>query len=72
MPTPPAARRSLATSPFRPRPERVIAHFECGDRVSHDVYGLGRVLSTDTDGVTVDFGSQVVRVVSPFAKMALL
>lgn len=49
-----------------------MAHFEPGDQVSHDVYGLGRVISTEADAVTVDFGTQTVRVVSPFRKMAVL
>ena len=49
-----------------------MPHFECGDQVNHDVYGVGRVVSTDADAVTVDFGTQVVRVVSPFRKMAAL
>lgn len=50
----------------------MLPHFECGDQVSHDVYGLGRVVGTDAGAVTVDFGTQTVRVVSPFRKMAVL
>lgn len=72
MTTSPARRRTLATSPFRPQAEPVLPHFECGDQVSHDVYGLGRVVGTDAGAVTVDFGTQTVRVVSPFRKMAVL
>jgi transcription elongation factor GreA-like protein len=72
MTTSPARRRTLATSPFRPQPEAEVPHFECGDQVNHDVYGVGRVVSTDADAVTVDFGSQKVRVMSPFRKMSAL
>ena len=72
MTTSPARRRTLATSPFRPQPEAVVPHFECGDRVCHDSYGVGRVVSTDADAVTVDFGTQKVRVISPFRKMVAL
>jgi hypothetical protein len=65
-------RRHLASSPFQPRPEPLIEQFEVEDRVSHDSYGLGRVVSTEEGAVTVDFGSQRVRIVSPFAKMEKL
>lgn len=72
MTTTPARRRTLATSPFRPQPEPVIPHFECGDQVCHDTYGVGRVVGTDADGVTVNFGTQTVRITSPYRKMAVL
>jgi hypothetical protein len=72
MTTSPARRRHLATSPFQPRPEPVIATFECGDLVSHDSYGMGRVTNAEADAVTVDFGSQTVRIVSPFHKMSVI
>jgi hypothetical protein len=72
MTTSPARRRHLATSPFRPQPEAVVPQFACGDQVCHDVHGVGRVVSTDADAVTVDFGTKTVRVLSPFRKMAAL
>ena len=73
MSTSPAwRRRHLASSPFRPDPEPVIEHYDVDDRVSHDVYGLGQVISVDADGATVDFTSQTVRIPSPFAKMSKL
>jgi hypothetical protein len=72
MTTSPARRRILATSPFRPDPEPVVKHFECGDLVNHDSYGMGRVIGTDADGVTVDFRNQKVRIVSPFRKLSAL
>lgn len=65
-------RRHLASSPFQPDPEPVIAQFQCGDLVSHDSYGMGRVIGVEADAVTVDFRTQTVRITSPFHKMAVL
>jgi len=67
-----ASRRHLASSPFQAEPEQVIEDFALDDRVSHDKYGLGRVVGVEDAAVTVDFGSQTVRIVSPFAKMTKL
>ncbi len=64
--------RHLATSPFKPKPEVVVERYDCGDLVSHDIHGLGSVVSTDAHGVTVNFGAKTLRVVSPFAKMEKL
>jgi hypothetical protein len=68
----PARRRHLASSPFQPRPDPVIEQFECGDLVSHDSYGMGRVIAAEAAAVTVDFGTQKVRITSPFHKMSKL
>lgn len=68
----PAQRRHLSTSPFQPVAEREIEHFECGDRVCHDAYGMGHVVSTEAQAVTVDFHTSTVRVCSPFNKMTKL
>jgi hypothetical protein len=65
-----STRRHLATSPFRPDPEPVIEQFAMNDLVSHDSYGMGRVVHVDATAVTVDFGSQTVRIASPFHKMS--
>lgn len=48
-------------------------HFATGDQVSHDVYGLGRVIGIE-DGIAalVDFGSEQMRILSPYAKMTKL
>ncbi|MBF9067034.1 hypothetical protein [Streptacidiphilus fuscans] len=60
------SRRVLPTSPFAreatPAPPPVS--FEAGDRVSHDKYGLGRVLEVadDEDAVIVDFGASRRRI----------
>ncbi len=64
--------RRLVGSPFQPDPEPIIECFEVDDLVSHDSYGMGRVVSSDAFGVTVDFGNQRVRVTSPFRKMSKL
>jgi hypothetical protein len=65
-------RRHLASSPFRPDPEPIIEQYALDDLVSHDSFGLGRVVRLETSAVIVDFGSQTVRVTSPFSKMARL
>lgn len=65
-------RRPLANSPFQPEPERAVESYSVDDRVCHDVHGLGRVVSVDAHGVTVDFGSSSVRIPSPFSKMERL
>jgi hypothetical protein len=65
-------RRHLATSPFQPQPEVVVARYDCGDLVSHDLHGLGSVVATDAHGATVNFGARTLRVASPFAKMEKL
>lgn len=64
--------RHLASSPFAPKVEVPIVEYALDDRVSHDTYGLGRVISVEPHAVTVDFGSQKVRVTSPYARMELL
>ncbi len=61
-----------ANSPFRPRAEVAIEQFVAGDRVCHDSHGLGRVVSIDTGGATVDFGGSTLRIETPFRKMTKL
>lgn len=67
-----AKRRYLASSPFQAQSEPVIEQFALEDRVSHDTYGVGRVIGQEDEAVTVDFGSQTVRIASPFHKMEKL
>ncbi len=69
-----ASRRFLPGSPFNALPEEPPAEqFAVRDQVSHDKYGLGRViLVEDDEAVVVDFGSCRVRILSPFARMAKL
>jgi hypothetical protein len=67
-----APRRHLANSPFAPDPEPVIEEFALGDLVSHDAYGMGRVVNVESAAVTVDFGARTARICSPFAQMSKL
>jgi hypothetical protein len=60
------------SSPFQRRPDPVIEQYVVDDRVSHDSYGFGRVVSVDTGGVTVDFSNRTVRIPTPFRKMTKL
>jgi hypothetical protein len=50
----------------------VIERFELHDRVSHQTYGLGRVVGEESAAVTVDFGNRTVRIISPFHKLERL
>lgn len=72
MTNPPARRRHLASSPFKPDPEPTIEQYAVDDMVNHDSYGMGRVISVEAAAVTVDFRSQTVRIPSPFHRMARL
>ncbi|MCD0481753.1 hypothetical protein [Streptacidiphilus sp. ASG 303] len=65
--------RHLPTSPF-PRPVAPTPkHFAVGDRVTHDEYGLGRVVGVENEiAVLVDFGSVQKRIMSPYARMTVL
>jgi len=40
--------------------------------VTHDKYGLGRVISVEEDALVIDFGPRRVRIVMPCAKLAKL
>jgi transcription elongation factor GreA-like protein len=43
------------------------------DQVTHDRYGLGRVVGVEDDvAVLVDFGPQQARITSPFTKLTKL
>jgi hypothetical protein len=69
-----ATRRHLPTSPFKPPPPaRPAERFAPQDQVTHDTYGLGRVIKVEDDtAVVVDFGTQQVRIVMPCAKLSKL
>jgi hypothetical protein len=64
--------RHLATSPFRPVPEPTVERFECDELVTHDSYGMGRVISVEAAAVTVDFRPERVRIVHPYKKLTRL
>lgn len=72
MATSAGPRRHLASSPFPPDPEPIIEQFAMGDLVTHDSYGMGRVIQVEAAAVTVDFRNQIVRIPSPFHKMSYL
>ena len=67
-----SARRHLATSPFQPAAERIIEEFATGDLVTHDAYGMGRVIQLEPAAVTVDFRSRTVRIPSPYDRLSKL
>jgi len=72
MTTPAGRRRHLASSPFKPDPEPTIEQYALNDLVSHDSYGMGRVIDVEAAAVTVDFRSRTVRILSPYSRMARL
>ncbi|HEY3878126.1 MAG TPA: hypothetical protein VGM12_05955 [Trebonia sp.] len=69
-----ATRRYLPTSPFKPPPPAPPAEeFAAQDMVTHDKYGLGRVVRVEDDtAVIVDFGTQQVRIATPCTRMTKL
>jgi hypothetical protein len=69
-----ATRRFLPTSPFKEPPAAPPAEqFAVQDQVTHDKYGLGRVMSVEGDtAVVIDFGAQQVRITTPCAKLTKL
>ncbi|MYT30394.1 MULTISPECIES: hypothetical protein [unclassified Streptomyces] len=73
MTKPAAPKRQLLTSPFKAPVPPAPKHFAVGDQVTHDVYGLGRVIGIE-EGIAalVDFGSAHMRISSPYDKMTKL
>jgi hypothetical protein len=69
-----AARRHLPGSPFAPpAPAPPAETFAVDDQVTHDKYGLGRVVSVEDEvAVVVDFGSTRQRISAPYAKLTRL
>ena len=67
-------RRHLPSSPFKPPPEDPpVERYELDDLVTHDKYGLGRVILVEGDtAVVVDFTTRKVRIPTPFARMTKL
>jgi hypothetical protein len=64
----------MPTSPFGALPLSLPAEqFAVHDQVTHDKYGLGRVISVDDDTLLIiDFGPRRVRVTMPCAKLTKL
>jgi hypothetical protein len=69
-----AARPLLPTSPFSAPPLTPPAEqFVVQDQVTHDKYGLGRVISVEDDTIlTIDFGSRRVKITTPCVKLTKL
>jgi len=69
-----AARPLLPTSPFGAPPITLPAEqFAVHDRVTHDKYGLGRVIRIEDDTtLIIGFGSLRVRITTPCAKLTKL
>lgn len=65
-------RRPLPGSPFNVTPLAVpvVKQFALDDRVTHDTYGLGKVIRVEDDiAVVVDFGTQTQRITAPYDKL---
>ena len=68
-----ATRRYLPTSPFARPVAPVLEQFAVQDQVTHDKYGLGRVIGVEIDAtLVVDFGSCCVRIMTPYTKLTKL
>jgi hypothetical protein len=70
-----AGRRYLPNSPFNNMPVEVrpVEQFALHDQVTHDKYGLGRVIGVeDQIAVLVDFGTCQARITVPDAKLTKL
>ncbi len=68
-------RRFLPGSPFNSVPaDPPVEQFAVQDQVTHDKYGLGRVILVEEDetALIVGFGSRQVRIMWPFAKLTKL
>ena len=67
-------RRYFPSSPFKPPPESPpVERFEPDDLVTHEKYGLGRVVLVEDDtAIVVDFAPRKVRITAPFARMIKL
>lgn len=73
MTKPSVPKRHLPTSPFKAPVVPPLKVFAVGDQVTHDMYGLGRVIGIE-DGVAalVDFGAEQRRILSPYPKLSKL
>jgi hypothetical protein len=68
-----ATRRYLPASPFGlPPADPPVEQFALHDQVTHDKYGLGRVVAIDDDALVVNFSPRCVRILWPFTKLTKL
>lgn len=67
------SRRRLPNSPFKPDVVPDVETFVVDERVTHDKYGLGRVVGVEgVHAVVVDFGDSRVRLFTPFDRLSKL
>ncbi|MFE7620277.1 hypothetical protein [Streptomyces sp. NPDC057496] len=70
------SRRHLPSSPFNQPAQEAspVESFDAGDRVSHDQFGLGRVIAVegDNDAVLIDFAGRQGRILRPYSKLTKL
>lgn len=61
-------------SPFNKPPAvpQPVEEFTEQDLVTHDRYGLGRVISAEEDAVLVEFGADRHRISAPYTKLTKL
>lgn len=65
----------MVGSPFNvpDGPELPPEQYAAQDQVTHDKYGLGRVVTVEgEDALVIDFGSRLMRIKLPCAKMSKL
>ncbi|HEY1917008.1 MAG TPA: hypothetical protein VGH27_15670 [Streptosporangiaceae bacterium] len=68
-----AARRPLPGSPFNtPTVARPVKAFAIDDQVTHDRFGLGRVVEVNEGTVVVDFRTHTERIPEPYTKLTRL
>ena len=74
MPERSGSRRFIVGSPFNsPAPAPPDEEYAVQDQVTHDRYGLGRIITLEGDtSVVVDFGSRVMRIRLPCPRMSKL
>ena len=67
-------RRPVPGSPFNkpPAPPEQVEEFAAQDLVTHDRYGLGRVISAEEGVVLVEFGAVQHRISAPYPKLTKL
>ena len=66
-------RRYLPGSPFNTTAvARPVKEFAVSDQVTHDRYGLGRVIEVGESNVLVDFGDHTERINEPYPKLTRL
>ena len=67
-------RRPVPGSPFNkpPAPPEKVEEFAAQDLVTHDRYGLGRVIRAEEGAVLVEFGAVQYRISAPYLKLTKL